>query len=334
MASTEKRLRILTWHVHGNYLYYLSQVPHDFHLVTRPGHPPGYAGRVGRLPWGDNVHEVPEAKLAGRTFDCVLYQSVRHYAEDRLRVLDDAQRALPAIHLEHDPPQRHPTDTLHPVQDDRMLLVHVTPFNALMWNNGITPHRVIEHGVLAPPGLRYGGELPRGVVVVNNLRRRGRRLGLDVFEDARKAVPLDLVGMDSASLGGLGEIDNPELPRFTASYRFLFNPIRHTSLGLSVIEAMMIGVPVVALATTELVTVIRDGENGRIDTDTRRLVDAMRQLLADPAMARELGAAGQRLARERFGIGRFVADWRAAFEHAVGRAERHRGCGSLAGEST
>ena len=24
------RLRILTWHVHGNYLYYLTQVPHEF----------------------------------------------------------------------------------------------------------------------------------------------------------------------------------------------------------------------------------------------------------------------------------------------------------------
>lgn len=27
---SRKRLRVLTWHVHGNYLYYLSQAPHDF----------------------------------------------------------------------------------------------------------------------------------------------------------------------------------------------------------------------------------------------------------------------------------------------------------------
>ena len=30
----KRRLRILTWHVHGNYLYYLTQVPHDFYLVN------------------------------------------------------------------------------------------------------------------------------------------------------------------------------------------------------------------------------------------------------------------------------------------------------------
>ena len=29
-----RRLRILTWHVHGNYLYYLTQVPHDFYIVA------------------------------------------------------------------------------------------------------------------------------------------------------------------------------------------------------------------------------------------------------------------------------------------------------------
>lgn len=82
-----RRLRILTWHVHGNYLYYLTQVPHDFHLVTKPGHPPGYAGAVGVLPWGSNVHEVPADEVAGQSFDCILYQHRDHYFEDRLNTL-------------------------------------------------------------------------------------------------------------------------------------------------------------------------------------------------------------------------------------------------------
>ncbi|MFA9441919.1 glycosyltransferase [Uliginosibacterium sp. sgz301328] len=313
MPQLERRLRILTWHVHGNYLYYLSQVPHDFYLVTRPGDPPGYAGRTGQLPWGDNVHELPELALPGQSFDCVLYQSARHYAEDRLQVLDDAQRSLPAIYLEHDPPQQHPTNTLHPVQDERVLLVHVTPFNALMWDSGITPHCVIEHGVVVPPGVHYSGELPRGVVVVNNMRGRGRRLGRDVFEEARRAVPLDLVGMDAESLDGIGEIGNLQLAAFTARYRFFFNPIRYTSLGLSIIEAMMIGVPVVGLATTELATVVRNDHNGYVDTDPQRLVTVMRRLIADPGLARDWGEAGRRLALERFGIGRFIDDWCTAF---------------------
>ena len=70
-----RRLRILTWHVHGNYLYYLSQVPHDFYLVADPQGPAGRAGRVGSLPWGDNVHDAPSATLRSMSFDAVLYQS-------------------------------------------------------------------------------------------------------------------------------------------------------------------------------------------------------------------------------------------------------------------
>ena len=75
-----------------------------------------------------------------------------------------------------------------------------------------------------------------------------------------------------------------------ADYRFYFHPVRYTSLGLSLCEAMTVGVPVVGLATTELPTVIDDGVNGVIDTDPDRLVDAMRALLDDPALARRLGA--------------------------------------------
>ena len=133
-----------------------------------------------------------------------------------------------------------------------MLVVHVTPFNDLMWDCGTSPTRVVEHGVGVPAEARYTGELERGLVIVNHLGKRGRRLGLDVFERARREVPLDLVGMASEELGGLGEVPPAELPRFAARYRFLFNPIRYTSLGLAVCEAMTVGLPVVGLATTEM----------------------------------------------------------------------------------
>lgn len=310
--ASGRRLRILTWHVHGNYLYYLSQVPHDFYVVTRPGYPPGYAGVGGALPWGGNVHEVPWDEVPRTSFDCVLYQHRDHYARDRETLLTPAQRALPTIFLEHDPPQEHPTNTLHPVQDPAVLLVHVTPFNALMWDSGVTPARVIEHGVVVDPSARYTGTLARGVSVVNHLARRGRRLGADVYAQAAGKVPLDLVGIDAQAAGGIGEIANDELAAFMARYRFFFNPIRYTSLGLAVVEAMSVGLPVIGLATTEMSTVIRNGHNGYVDTRPDTLVDVMRMLIAEPQTAMRWGQGAARTARERFGIERFVADWQAA----------------------
>lgn len=204
------RLRILTWHVHGNYLYYLTQVPHQFHIVTDAARSPGYAGRAGHLPWGDNVVEVPLEQVRQTEFDCILYQSRRGYAHDRHELLSEAQRRLPRIYIEHDPPRQHPSDSEHPVDDPGALLVHVTHFNRTMWDNGRTPTRVVEHGVCLPPDVRYDGVLARGISVVNHIGLRGRRLGSDILAATRQRVPLDLVGMESEHFGGTtGSISTP-----------------------------------------------------------------------------------------------------------------------------
>jgi hypothetical protein len=312
-----RRLSILTWHVHGNYLYYLSQVPHDFYLVADPAGGEGRLGRVGSLPWGENVINAPVDQLASMRFDAVLYQSRRAWEVDRHELLSAAQRALPTLYLEHDPPQEHPTDTRHWASERDVLLVHVTPFNALMWDSGAASTAVVEHGVklLSPAIADYS--LARGIAVVNHLQKRGRRLGADVFEQLRREVPLDLVGMESDQLNPLGEIKNIELPAFIARYRFFFNPIRYTSLGLAIVEAMMVGLPVVGLATTELVTVIRNGENGTVDTRPDRLVEAMHELLRDPREAARQGANARATAYERFSIDRFVDDWLRVFERVA-----------------
>lgn len=315
-----RRLRVLTWHVHGGYLWSLSHLPHDLVLPTRPDGADGYAGRAGTFPWPDNVIEVPAEDVAAVDVDVVLFQHHRHWLEDQHEVLSPAQRRGPRIFLEHDPPRASPFDTVHPVDDPAVLVVHVTKFNQLMWDNGSVPTTVVDHGVAVPPETRWTGELERGIVVVNHLGRRGRRLGADVFDAVRQRVPLDLVGMGSEELGGLGEIKPPGLPAFAARYRFLFNPIRWTSLGLAVCEAMTVGLPVVGLATTEMVTAVENGVSGYVDTDVDRLVERMRSLLADPAEARRLSDGARRTAQRRFSIDRFVADWDAVLERVT--AER------------
>lgn len=318
MAPNGKRLRILTWHVHGNYLWYLTQVPHEFFLVVDDEGSPHHSGRSGTLPWGPNVHEAHVDRVREMDFDVVLFQSRKAYEQEQFTLLSPAQQRLPRVYLEHDPPQEHPTNTRHWVNDRNVLLVHCTPFNALMWDSGDSPTRVIEHGVKLLHPARYSGEVERGVVVVNNIGARGRRLGADVFAAASQLVPLTLVGMGAELVGGHGEVPNDQLPGFMARHRFFFNPIRYTSLGLSIIEAMMVGLPIVGLATTELVTVIRDGESGLVDTRVDRLVDGMKRLLADPALARRQGECAQRTAHERFAIGRFVDDWLRALAEVTG----------------
>lgn len=319
-----ERLRVLTWHVHGTYLRALAEVPVDWYLPVRPGRPPGAAGRTPTFDWPDNVHEVAAEEVRATPFDVVLHQSRLDWEVDRVELLSPAQRRLPTIVVEHDPPRASPTETRHPVDDPDVLLVHVTHFNDLMWESGATPTRVIEHGII-DRGARWTGDLGRGLTVVNGIARRGRRTGADVHARIAAAVPLDLRGMWSEEVGGLGEVRPPAaLAGAMAPYRFLCNPIRWTSLGMTVCEAMLVGLPILGLATTAMPEVIRDGEAGYLANDVEVLIAHAQRLLRDRDEAAALSATAHRIARERFGIGRFVRDWSDALAlvtaRTVGRA--------------
>jgi glycosyltransferase involved in cell wall biosynthesis len=312
-TQNENRIKVLTWHVHGGYLYYLTQANCDFYLPVNAGRTHGYSGKIIDDPIGDNVYEVRLEDIKNTDFDVILFQNRKNYEVDQYEILSPDQLKLPKIYIDHDPPCDHPTDTRHFVNDPSVTLVQVTNFNRLMTNSDHLPTVVIDHGVVAPTA-QYKGTLDRGIVVINNLQSRGRRLGFDIFEDVRRKIPLDIVGLGTTEIGGLGPIRHDELPEFISRYRFFFNPIRYTSLGLAIIEAMMVGLPIVGLATTELVSVITSGVNGYISLDVDNLVEHMKVLLDSPDQARRLGINAHNYALDRFSIARFAADWESLFQ--------------------
>lgn len=312
-----RRLKILIWHIHGSYLNTLARLDHEWYLPVKPDHPVGYSGRGPTFDLPDYVREVPAERVRDLNLDLVIHQTPQNYRQDQYEILTPAQRRLPRIYLEHNTPRPHPVETHHPVDDPYTLLVHVTQFNRLMWEHGRTPTVVIEHSVAIDPSVAYSGHLERGITVVNGMQRRPRIAGYDLFLQAREHVPLDVAGMETEEFGGLGDIPYRDLHRRVAAYRFLFSPMRYTSLPLAVIEAMTIGMPVVALATTAVPTAIEDGRTGYISCDLDELIQRMRVLLADTALARRLGGQAHEVARARFGLDRFIRDWNAAFQHAI-----------------
>jgi glycosyltransferase involved in cell wall biosynthesis len=317
--TQESPIRIFTWHIHGSYLYYLSRCNVELYIPFDAQRSDRYIGLGTTFPFGENVKEIAAEEVRNASFDCVLFQSPENYREDQHRILSEQQRKLPRLYLEHNPPQENPVFNHHFVRDPEVTIVHVTHFNKLMWDNNGVPSVVIDHGIPAPTAT-YTGELSRGIVVINNLSQRGRRLGSDIFEAVRKRVPIDLVGMGTENMGGLGEVLHPELPEFLKRYRFFFNPIRYTSLGLAVLEAMMVGLPVVGLATTEMATVFSNGHSGWIHTDVDYLVDRMQELLNDREAAARMGLAGREIARERFSLERFARDWDQLLHRIVSEA--------------
>lgn len=315
-VHTPGRLRIFTWHIHGSYLYYLSQGNFDIYIPVANNRTEGYYGRGETFPFGDNVIEVPVEEVRNLQFDCILYQSEKNFLHDRNIVLSNEQLRLPAVYVEHNTPVEHPVDTVHVLDDPDVVLVHVTHFNKLMWKNRVPQVRVIEHGITCGP-YAYTGEKVRGIVVVNHIRERGRIAGWDIFESVREKVPLDLVGMGSEKYGGLGEVLHPDLPAFLASYRFFFNPMRYTSFGLAVCEAMMAGLPVVALATTQYGMVLQNCFSGYVNTNIDELILGMRILLKNPSKAAQMGQLARTIAREKFSLNRFTTEWEQTFRFAI-----------------
>jgi glycosyltransferase involved in cell wall biosynthesis len=315
--ADQRRPKVFTWHIHGSYLYYLSQGNYDLYIPVNEEKSEGYYGRGKTFPFGKNVIEVPANEVRNLDFDLILFQTDENYLKDQYEILSSEQRLLPKIFLEHDPPWNHPTDVRHPVNEVDVALVHVTNFNKLMWDNHLLESYVIPHGV-TPPDCHYTGELEKGVVVINNLPTRGRMLGLDVFLEVKKHIPLDIVGMGAEELGGK-EILHPDLAKFTSRYRFFFNPIRYTSLGLAVCEAMMLGMPIIGLATTEMSVAVTNGKAGYVHTSIPYLIRKMKYLLNNPHKARELGVGAKKRAMGNFNIYKFTTAWEDLFKKVIDR---------------
>jgi glycosyl transferase family 1 len=310
------RRRVLIWPVHGSYTTALVQGPHEYILPLTPGRDADGGGRLG-YPWPARAREVPVERLRDEELDVLIIQ--RPHEPDLVRAWTGRRpgREVPAIWLEHNAPQGTIGEMRHPAADlPGVLLVHVTHFNDLFWDAGGAPSRVIEHGIV-DPGYLYTGELARAVAVINEARRRGRVTGTDLLSRFASGAPVDLLGIDAEGLGGMGDIRYEELHGVMARRRVYLHPIRWTSLGLSLLEAMHIGMPVVALATTEVVDAV-PAEAGMVATDVERLLGALRRLVADPEEARERGRIAREAVLARYGLGRFLDDWNRVIEDVAG----------------
>ncbi len=311
-------MRILLWHVHGSWATAFVHGDHDHVVPVLPDRGPDGRGRAQTFAWPERVQEMAPEEIAETDFDVVILQrphELEHLAEAWLGGRRPGAD-VPAIYLEHNAPQGRIAEMRHPAADrDDLTLVHVTHFNDLFWDAGSTPTRVIDHGIV-DPGERYTGELPRTAVVINEARRRARVTGTDLLDRFAQAAPVDVFGTDAGSIGGIEDLPQDALHDEMARRRVYLHPIRWTSLGLSLLEAMHLGMPVVALGTTEAYEAV-PAQAGVVSTDVDRLAEAVRRFVADEDEAREHGAAARAVALERYGLGRFLADWDELLEEVA-----------------
>jgi hypothetical protein len=312
-------LRILLWHVHGSWTTAFVGGSHEYLIPQLPDLGPDGRGLARTWDWSATARAVTPEQLRAEDIDLVVLQ--RPHEIDLVR--EWTGRAvgaeLPAVYVEHNTPKPGVVDTVHPLAErSDVPIAHVTWFNRLYWDNGRAPATVIEHGV-PDPGHQYTGDLRRIGVVINEPVRRARVVGTDLLPAFASAGPLDVFGMQVDGLGRHLGIDRPalvsheDLPQSAmhaalAQRRVYVHPMRWTSLGLSLIEAMMLGMPVVALGATDAWEAVPQ-EAGVVSTDVDRLTAAARLFLEDAEAAALAGKAARAAALSRYGMDRFLRNW-------------------------
>ncbi|MDJ1132828.1 glycosyltransferase [Streptomyces iconiensis] len=324
-------MRILLWHVHGSWATAFVAGAHTYLVPVTEDRGPYGLGRAATWDWPPSVHEVTPEQLRSADVDLVVLQRPEEEELAARWLGRRPGRDVPAVYVEHNAPHRGPApsapapadapgvpDTRHPMYDrSDLTLVHVTHFNKLFWDCGSTPTTVVEHGI-PDPGPLWTGTVPRAAVVVNDPLRRGRTTGTDLLPALAEAAPLDVFGMRTEGLAaGVGlpeercrtyDLPQGELHSQLASRGVYVHPVRWTSLGLSLLEAMHLGMPVVALATTEVTEAVPP-EAGVVTNRIDELAHGVRRFLADPEEAARAGQAARTAALGRYSLSRFQADW-------------------------
>jgi glycosyltransferase involved in cell wall biosynthesis len=304
-------MRIFLWHVHGSWMTGFVQGRHEYLVPVLPDRGPDGRGRAQTWDWPASVREVTPEEARDADVDVLVLQ--RPHELDGLAEQWLGRRPgrdLPTVYLEHSSPQGRLNDMRHPAADrDDVQIVHVTHFNDLFWDAGTTATTVIEHGIV-DPGIRFTGELDRAAAVINEPGRRARVTGTDLLPRLNGEVAIDLFGVGARAFGGIENLRQEELHDEIARRRVYLHPIRWTSLGLSLLEAMHLGLPVVALATTEVVEAVPRAA-GVVSNRIEVLRAGLRRFAYDRDAARAAGVAARAAALARYRLDRFLADWDA-----------------------
>jgi len=178
---------------------------------------------------------------------------------------------------------------------DRKVLMHISNFRAVKRVRDVVRifARVLES---VPSVLVMVGDGPDRVHAENE----ARSLGVD------------------ASVSFLGRLDSVA-PLLAGADLFLL-PSQNESFGLSALEALASGVPVIAANSGGIVEVIRNGETGVLCPvgDVEGMARSAIEILRDEARWKRMSAVAADDARARFGLDAIVGQYEQLYRNALG----------------
>jgi hypothetical protein len=172
----------------------------------------------------------------------------------------------------------------------------------------------------------WTGDKIQAINFTQSLMERGDFTGYRVIENVFRGLPGKVFGPNNENLGELhgGLLSNEQMHETMRQSRvYLYHGTYPASYTLSFIEAMMTGIPVVAVGpqrgnghmfpgqrSYEVPDIIESGVSGFISDDRAALRAEVERLLGDYGAAKAMSAFGRARAIELFGKKKIAAEWK------------------------
>jgi glycosyltransferase involved in cell wall biosynthesis len=189
---------------------------------------------------------------------------------------------------------------------------------------GVDPKKVVvaPHGPGQEPRLVAAVRAEHFLYVGDDEPRKNLGLLLDAYAryraDTGKPLPLVLAGRATAAAPGVRCERQPNLPALLEGAAALVHPALHEGFGLTALEAMSAGVPVLAARSPGLAETVGTAALPFDPYDAEGLAHALERIAAEPALRADLARRG----RERAAAFSWAASARAhiaAYTLAAGR---------------
>lgn len=177
----------------------------------------------------------------------------------------------------------------------------------VLYRSRIAPEKDPDTFLLAIARLRAGGRL------ITALYMGGER---EIFAERAARLGVEVTARDASS--------RTELPMWYVAADVTVQSSHAEGLGISLLESLACGVPVVVTDVGGLPEVAKQGETGLIvpPHDVGALADAVQRLLDDPAQAARFGEAGRAWVANRYGADDAFRAWAELAERAARRDPR------------
>ena len=204
--------------------------------------------------------------------------------------------------------------------------------------NGIDPSRF--EGIARDEAARFRSAFRVGgdEIVLSQISRISKAKGQFDLLNALQLLPRDLPyrclivgeGKERARLESLAESFGlgrkvtfcgyqSNIPVVLAATDVMLLPSHREGLPLSIVEAMLSRVPVIAAITAGVPEIITHGKDGLLFQagDISTLATLIKRMVCDPNLRQRLAQAGHRTAVERFLVGRMVDETEAYYQHIL-----------------